>query len=193
MRKLILIRHGKVKISAETPPHQWPLAPDAEPDILALAEILRPYSLDALFTSTQPKAIATSEKLAAALEIELDDAMDEFDEHDRSANAPYLPDPADFEARMAQFFAEPSEIVFGMESAFDARGRFAGGIYDTQDESPNGNIAIVTHGTVMALFIARCIGAEPFNVWRDIQRLGMPCYAVLTLPDFQLLALSGVG
>jgi hypothetical protein len=39
----------------------------------------------------------------------------------------------------------------------------------------------------MALFIARCMGVDAFAVWQEIQQLGMPCYAVLSLPDFEML------
>lgn len=193
MRKLILIRHAETKGSAEIPNRDWPLTERGRASIPALAEAIRPFQIDTLITSTHGKAIETGELLSADLGIEVDDTVAEFDEHDRSANAPYMANKADFETMMARFFAEPAEVVFGTESAFDARGRFASGIYDTQDESPNGNIAIVTHGTVMALFIARCLGVEAYDVWRDIQRLGMPCYAVLSLPDFTMLGLAAVS
>ena len=192
MRKLILIRHAESQPSAEIPQKDWPLTENGRASIPKLADAMRPYNIDALFTSTHTRVAETGDLLAAALGIEVDDAVDDFDEHDRSENAPYFENKADFVAAMEQFFAEPADVVYGVESAFDARGRFAGGIYDLQDESPNGNIAIVTHGTVMALFVARCVGADAFDVWRDIQRLGSPCWAVLSLPDFQLLELRGL-
>ncbi len=41
------------------------------------------------------------------------------------------------------------------------------------------NIAVVAHGTVITLFVARAAGIEPFALWR---RLGLPSFIVLSLP-----------
>ncbi len=192
MRKLVLIRHAETQQAADVPNHEWALTEQGRQSVSTLAEALRPYQIDTLFTSTQQKAFETGKLLATELDITVEDIVEDFDEHDRSANAPYFAAEADYVAMMARFFGEPAEIIYGTESAFDARGRFANGIYDIQDESPNGTVAIVTHGTVMALFLARCMGLDAFTVWQDIQQLGTPCYAVLSLPDFALLGLFGL-
>ena len=44
----------------------------------------------------------------------------------------------------------------------------------------DGDIVIVTHGTVMALFIASHTGQDAFELWKQQD---MPCATVLTLPD----------
>ena len=51
---------------------------------------------------------------------------------------------------------------------------------------PGRRLAIVTHGTVLALFLAQHNGlaAEPF--WRS---LGMPALARASLPDFRIAGL----
>jgi broad specificity phosphatase PhoE len=52
------------------------------------------------------------------------------------------------------------------------------------DRHPGANLAIVTHGTVMTLLIARAAGLDPFALW---QSLGLPAFAVLSWPDLALL------
>jgi broad specificity phosphatase PhoE len=49
---------------------------------------------------------------------------------------------------------------------------------------PTLNLVMVSHGTVMALFVARLAGLEPFAFW---QRLGLPAFIVMALPGWHLL------
>jgi broad specificity phosphatase PhoE len=75
--------------------------------------------------------------------------------------------------------------VFGQESADEAHARYVsalGGVIEGAAEA--GSIAVVSHGTVMALFIARQNRIDPFPLW---QSLGLPSAAVLSLPDLRLL------
>ena len=50
---------------------------------------------------------------------------------------------------------------------------------------PRDNLAIVAHGTVIALFVAACAGIAPHSFWR---RLGLPSFVVLSLPERSVLA-----
>ena len=45
-----------------------------------------------------------------------------------------------------------------------------------KDRGGDGDVAIVTHGTVISLFAQRRAGSEPFGLWR---RTGPPSYIVL--------------
>jgi broad specificity phosphatase PhoE len=45
-------------------------------------------------------------------------------------------------------------------------------------------VAVVTHGTVMTLFVTRAAGLEAFPFWK---RLGLPAFVVLSWPGFGLL------
>ncbi|MGH9203207.1 MAG: phosphoglycerate mutase family protein [Vicinamibacterales bacterium] len=45
-------------------------------------------------------------------------------------------------------------------------------------------VAIVTHGTVMALYVARAAALDPFPLWK---RLGTPAFVVLSLPERRIL------
>src|SRR5262245_63164571 len=99
---------------------------------------------------------------------------EELHEHDRS-NVGWS-STADFEAAVARFFAHPSVLVFGRETADQARQRFAAAVDAAVTAHPAGNLAVVAHGTVIALLAAAHAGMEPFPLWR---RLGLPSFVVL--------------
>jgi broad specificity phosphatase PhoE len=77
---------------------------------------------------------------------------------------------------------EPSSLVFGQESAKQALSRFSIAITQVLDHFPTGNVVIVAHGTVMALWIAGRIGGDPFVYWK---KLGLPSFAVFSRPDLK--------
>jgi broad specificity phosphatase PhoE len=105
-----------------------------------------------------------------------------FHEHDRS-NLPYLP-AEEFKTLVAEFVRRPSDLVMGRETAHQARERFSNAVQRLVTERSSGNIAIVAHGTVITLFVTERVGIEPYAFW---QRLGLPSFVVLSLPDLQLL------
>ena len=72
----------------------------------------------------------------------------------------------------------------GHETADEAHARFAAALGRVLAGYPVGNLAIVSHGTVITLFISRAGGLDPFPFWA---RLGLPAFAVLTLPELHLL------
>ena len=81
-----------------------------------------------------------------------------------------------------EVFARPSEVVFGAESADDARRRFTTATLQLVHRTVS-DLVIVSHGTVMALFVGAETGIEPFPFWK---RQEMPFAVTLTLPDLSL-------
>jgi broad specificity phosphatase PhoE len=81
-------------------------------------------------------------------------------------------------------FARPHELVFGNETAQQAHTRFAGAVAQVVERHPVGNIVIVTHGTVISLFVAVHANLDPFALWKQ---LAMPSFVVLAVPSFKLL------
>jgi broad specificity phosphatase PhoE len=47
-------------------------------------------------------------------------------------------------------------------------------------EAPDGDVAIVSHGTVIAGFLASEIDVDPVEVWRS---LGLPGFVVIEWPE----------
>ena len=135
-----------------------------------------------IFSSTEPKASETARLVAATLGVSTSEC-DGLHEHDRTTT-PYQ-DQAAFRASVARFFAEPEALVYGSETAAEARNRFSAAIDGIVQQHPDGNLVVVAHGTVITLFVAQYNQIEPFDFWR---RLGLPSYTVLALPDFRLLS-----
>ena len=62
--------------------------------------------------------------------------------------------------------------------------RFERAVLAVLGRHPAKNVAIVSHGTVMALFVSRRAGVAPLPLWRG---LGMPAVIVMTLPQLDLV------
>lgn len=102
-------------------------------------------------------------------------------EHDRS-KVGFL-GKEEFEEAVANFFERPEELIFGQETAAQALTRFDLAIANLLAKYPGGNLAVVTHGTVITLFTAFHAGIVPFPFWK---KLGLPAMTVLTAPNFEL-------
>jgi broad specificity phosphatase PhoE len=177
-RKLILIRHSLPEIVPSVPASQWRLSDDGRRRCERLAERLAAYEPCVIVTSLEPKAIETGQIVARILGIPVETAPD-LHEHERPNVEPFGT-RQEFEARVSRLFEHPAELVFGAETADQAHQRFASAIHDVLATARRGNLAIVTHGTVLTLFVARAAGLDPIPFWK---RLGLPAFVVLSLPD----------
>jgi broad specificity phosphatase PhoE len=182
MPGLILVRHARPQIIEDRPARTWRLSREGAEETRRLAERLANVSPAAIVASPEPKARATADLLAKVfgLEVEIDPALVE----QRRETAPWL-SQRDFDAAMARLFDEPSAPSFGEESADQAYERFALGI-ERRVASLLGPTMIVTHGTVIALWVSRRLGIEPLPFWK---RLTMPCAVLIGAgSDWELIA-----
>ena len=180
MRKLMLIKHASPLVVPGTPPEKWSLSDKGKESCNALADALRDYEPATIISSTEPKASETAQLLASRFRISSSTAED-LHEHDRS-NVPHMRS-GEFISHMELFFRKPNERVLGRESADQCADRFEDAVHDLLDQHKTGNLAIVSHGTVIALFIARHGGGNAFEWWR---KMGLPSFAVMSLPDLKL-------
>lgn len=177
VRRLILIRHSQSAVRPDLPPAQWHLTPEGVTRARALAARVDPGDASRIFSSSEPKALETARVLGEVWTLPVEEVPG-LHEHVRPANG--IVSAEEFEATIAALFARPSEIVFGSESADAARQRFTAAVTALVARHA-GDIVIVTHGTVMALFIASHTGQDAFHLWKQQQ---MPCVTTLTLPDY---------
>ena len=109
-----------------------------------------------LFSSTERKARDAAVIIAEHLCLH-PIVIEGLGENDRSATG-YLPGP-EFEAVADEFFARPEESVRGWERAADAQRRIVAAVQYAIAQAPNeGDIAIVSHGGVGALFLCHLKG-----------------------------------
>ena len=179
-RLLIVVKHAAPAIRPEVPAAAWRLSEPGRAAGVALADRLAAFAPVAVVASEEPKAAETARIVAEHLRLPFETAPD-LHEHDRTG-VPFL-GAAEWRARIRRFFAKPDELALGRETARAAGDRFARAVTAVLDRHPTGNLAIVAHGTVISLFVARSHAVEPFELW---EQLGMPSFVVVVLPEFEL-------
>jgi broad specificity phosphatase PhoE len=178
---LILVRHSISHQDRTISSHQWTLTPEGQQRCHALTQHLRPYQPAMIITSPEPKTTLTSQLIAADLNIpvEVETSLGE----QRRETAPYLDSKAEFEAAITKLLTNPDVLVFGEETGAQARIRFEQAIQRGLTHHPDKTIIATTHGTVMSLYLAHVVDLDPVAFW---QKLGMPGYVVLELPDYRI-------
>jgi 2,3-bisphosphoglycerate-dependent phosphoglycerate mutase len=181
-RTLILVRHSLPEMATRVPASSWRLSDKGRRRCEALAELLAGYRLARVVTSAEAKAVETGRIVARDLDVPLEIAAD-LHEHERGV-VESISDSDEFQAQVADLFRHPGETIFGLETADEAHRRFSLAVTDVLERHPTGNLAIVTHGTVLSLYVTRMVGLEPVAFWKS---LGLPSFVVLSLPGFELL------
>jgi 2,3-bisphosphoglycerate-dependent phosphoglycerate mutase len=178
---------GSAAVSAPPPPSS-PSRSGRRPDLLVLArhasagdvgaaarmgERWRALGVDLVVSSVTPRAMETGAAAADALGVVFQTGHD-LHEHLR-ATIGTLSDEV-FEASVRGLFERPDVVVFGEESGAAAERRFAASV-DALCAAHRGlRLAIVGHGTVLALHLA---ARYRMDAWRTWQRLGRPSYVVV--------------
>jgi broad specificity phosphatase PhoE len=155
----MLVRHAAPEIDPARPAASWGLSAAGRAAARALAAAL---TVDAVVSSPEPKALETAAALEAPLEIDA-----RLREHDR-AGARFMARD-DFVAAVEAGFARPGEVVFGVESYDAALARFSAGVDAAAAAHGGERVAIVSHGTVIALYVGQATGADPLTVWRRLR------------------------
>jgi broad specificity phosphatase PhoE len=180
MPKLILVKHARPEIVSNQPPEMWRLSEEGRASCALLATQLTKYELQLVVSSDEAKAIETAELLARDLRIGHEIAPD-LHEHDRS-NVPHMPS-REFISHIELMFRRPAQRVLGRESADEAADRFERAVRGCIQRHRERSIAIISHGTVISLVIARHNDCNAFDLWR---RMALPSYAVLSSADLTL-------
>ncbi|HEX6797979.1 MAG TPA: histidine phosphatase family protein [Ktedonobacterales bacterium] len=189
MTHLILVRHSLPTVVPGADAADWRLSDEGRARAVTLAEQLADYGPSQIASSDESKARETAEIIAERLGGVLVVSEPGLREHDRRG-APYFGDERAFQATMARFFTAPEELIYGRETAAQARARFAAAVSRIIAQSlVDRDIMVVTHGTVMALYLASIsdTGSDAYAIWREQT---LPCYAALALPEMRLAARS---
>jgi broad specificity phosphatase PhoE len=142
----IFVRHGRSLPDAEVPPQAWPLDPEGRADVAALAQRLPALPV---VCSDVRRAIET----AALLGVPIVDARL------AEVSRPFVSDLRDVIARYLSGLP-----VEGWEPQADAIARIESSVAE------HGDAIYVTHGTVLALFMAsRCTGLDAHSFWARLR------------------------
>ena len=182
-RHLILVKHAMPQVDVDTPAHLWRLRPEgaAAAGTLALRLLAR-YQPSKVVASVEPKATETGSIIAERLRLPFA-TTEGLHEHDRRTVG-FL-GRAKFAARIHDLFAYPEQVVFGSESASDALMRFATAVDRAiAEDDSGGDVVVVSHGTVISLFVATRSDVDGENLWAT---LGLPSYVSLELPNHRIV------
>jgi 2,3-bisphosphoglycerate-dependent phosphoglycerate mutase len=182
MRHLVLIKHARPHVNPAITSEEWQLGKEGTDGAARLVDPLRRFSFDRIYSSDEPKAAQTAQTLGQALERPVEQVPD-LREHDRQ-NVPHM-DSREFISLVALFFREPDRLVLGNETADEAYARFAAAI-DAIIARETRDVALVTHGTVISLFVQRRADREPFALWRA---MGLPSVIILEIPSWKIVDL----
>ena len=172
---LILVKHSLPEIQTDRPANTWRLSAEGRSRAQRLAEQLTGFEPEAILSSSEPKAQETAEILAEQLHLEMQVIPDLY-EHDRS-NAPYLSHES-FQASIRDFFQKPDDLVFGNETADQAYSRFYKAIHSVLMNHRDKTVVVMTHGTVISLFVSRLTGTSALELWNQ---LGLPSFIAMEL------------
>lgn len=178
--KLLLIKHSHPLIQPGTPPHKWHLSKEGFERSKRLAEALETYDLSSVFCSPEPKAVETAEIVCRQLSLPEPEQIEGLHEHLRSKEP--FGTPETFQAAIARLFDHPDDLVYGEETAAQASSRFRGAVNQAIERTA-GETAVVTHGTVISLFVAEAANMHPFPLWES---LGLPSYIEFLCPEMRL-------
>ena len=177
MKRLILVRHSKPKMSRTIPGHDWRLSERGRKLCTPLADKLTGYDVDVVVTSNEPKAEETGEIIADHLGV-LMRTIGGLQEQARFT-MPWYETAEDRADAMLPLFDNWDDVVFGEESAQAAFERFNHAIEGLNERYDDKVVTVVTHGTVMALFLEKRAGLDAKDFWMN---MGIPMYVSL-LPD----------
>jgi broad specificity phosphatase PhoE len=181
VRSLILVRHSLPEIKREIPAIEWRLSDAGVLRARELAKRLPSPDTTRVYTSVEPKAKETGRILAEEWGLDVE-AIPGLHEHERPEAQ--LMTREQFELTIRELFARRTDLVFGSETAERARRRFTAAVMRLIASTP-GDVVIVSHGTVMTLFVAEATGVEPFAFWKKLE---MPAAVKLTLPELKIVA-----
>jgi broad specificity phosphatase PhoE len=155
-RHIYFITHPEVVIDPLLPVPQWPLSAQGKRRIRHLLSHAWMAHIEALYCSTEQKAVDGAAMLSEALGIPFH-RVAALGENDRAATG-YLPQ-AEFDATVDAFFARPHESIRGWERAIDAQARIVEAVAQLASTAPGaGPIAVVSHGGVGALLLCHLTG-----------------------------------
>ena len=179
MTRIVLVKHAQPVLDAGKPAREWTLGEAGLAQAERLGSALATFAPFRLASSPEPKARATCAIVSRAHGVPFA-TVDDLREIDR----PVLPilSRDEHERLNERLFIDADRPVLGAESARHARERFGRAVRELVDRSDVESLVVVTHGTVISLFVAQHSPVNAFDLWR---RLQCGSYVVLD-PAFRL-------
>jgi len=178
--RLILVKHAMPVLEASKAPAEWKLGEQGQKQAFSLIEKLKPYLPFSLYASTESKAYETAAIVAAGLNLDCTLVPGLGEIHRRPLP---IMNPAEHRQLNQGIFAQRDQPVLGTESANQALARFSAAIDEQIDPAQTQeNCVVVSHGTVIALFVEKHNPVDAFELWC---KLNCASCVVLVMPGFR--------
>lgn len=180
-KQLILIRHSDPEFVQNIPAREWNLTGEGRRRAKKLAERLTKHHPEVILSSVEAKALQTADVLSEILGIEFSVVAD-LHEHERSSVP--LQSSEEFRSLVRGLFENTNTLVFGDETGAQALERFGKSIDLIMNSYGDKKVAVVSHGTVISLFVSWMTGVDGYSLW---EQLGLPSFIVLDMLNRKLL------
>ncbi len=159
--KYTLLRHAVTVKDPNKPVIEWDLTPDA---LIKINEYISEGKFDGItkiISSTESKAISTAKPILEYLNTNIFvnedqkitiETLEEFVEVKREKR--FLTDE-EFLDQKKRELTNLDQVENGVESANQALKRFESGVQKLEEQHLGENILIITHGTIMTLYLAK--------------------------------------
>ena len=183
MNRIILVRHSETRKEPHVPSYKWVLSREGKEKAKKLASQLSEYDIELIITSKEDKTRETANIIKHELKLKPVVEMDDLEETKR-VSVPFYEDPEKFKAEIKKAMEMPDAIVFGEESFAAAQKRFVKTIgIILKEHSEKQTVAIVTHGTVLSLFLEHLTRIKAYKFWHI---MNLPQFYVWNLDEMQL-------
>jgi 2,3-bisphosphoglycerate-dependent phosphoglycerate mutase len=165
MERLILVRHAEPEVNPSLAAAEWSLTSRGEFAVRRLATVLSGFHPGWIVTSPERKARETAALLAESLEIPVgEDPL--LAEHGAGPDE-FIADYGVFRQLVQEHFAQPRLAVFRNEAAADAAQRMS--ICVDQCRDAGGVPVLVSHGRIMASWLADLTGQDAWEIWNGFR------------------------
>lgn len=159
MALLYFIRHPHTQVNLSLPVTCWGLSDTGRAQTNALLRAPFWLHISTIYCSREEKAILPAKEAALHHNLTVIPRSG-LGEVNRSTYT--APDQAAYEVAVQAFFTHPEESPCGWETAADALARFRSTLAQILAAHPDDeSLAIVSHGLVLALFMAHLAGENP--------------------------------
>lgn len=170
---LYLVRHAMVVVREAVPSAQWHLSPEGRAAAQALAAEECWASLSRVYSSAEPKAIATAQRICAqnALPLTVEHAFGEV-------ARPWAGGGAEEYRDLARSYLSGTSVE-GWEPQSEATARVRSAVGDTVVKADGSDIAVVAHGLILSLYLKDALGLAAEATAELWSGIGFPDYAVV--------------
>jgi broad specificity phosphatase PhoE len=169
--RLYLVRHAAVTVRPEVPAERWHLSPEGRDGASALAEDPSWPDVALIYTSPEPKAVATAQRIAAPHKLAIAIERDLREVGGRSWTS------EDYRAVVRRYLA--GEAVAGWEPRAEALDRMHAAIDSIAQRHPDGHVAVVSHGLVLTLWLTDLLGLDAVGTLDLWNRIRFPDLAIV--------------